>query len=131
MKLSTFMIVSAVVYAIFGIIFIVQPNLVLAPLGGMSMEPPTEQSLGAMLIGSAVLLWFARDVQDGQAIRAIVLGNLVANALVFVVSATQQLLGVWNTPGWVLVAISLLLTLGFAYFLIRRPSEVLGTKGGQ
>jgi hypothetical protein len=125
------MVVSGVVYAIFGIIFLVAPNLVLVPLGGMSMEQATEQSLGALLIGSAVLLWFARDVQDGQAIRAIVLGNLVANALVFVVSAEQQFLGVWNTPGWALVAISLLLTIGFAYFLIRRPSEALGTKGGQ
>jgi hypothetical protein len=129
-KLSTFLIVSALVYAIFGIVLLVAPNLVLMPLGAMSMEQATEQSLGAMLIGSAVLVWFARDIQDGQAIRAIVLGNLVANALVFVVSVEQQLLGVWNTPGWVLVAISLL-TLGYAYFLIRRPSEVLGTKGGQ
>ena len=122
MKLSYLLIVSAVVDAIFGIGFLLVPGPVLALYGGMSMEPYTENLFGAALIGFAVLNWFARNATEGQALRAIVLANLAANTLIFILSLLQQLSGVVNILGWSSVVISLLLALGFAYILFRKPS---------
>ena len=122
MKLRYLLIVSAVVYALFGIGFLLVPGPVLSLYGGMSMEPFTENLFGAMLIGFAVLNWFARNATEGPALRAIVLANLVANTLVFILTLLQQLSGFVNALGWASVVISLLLALGFAYSLFRKPS---------
>ena len=121
MKLSYLLVVSAVVNALFGIAFLLVPGTVLALYGGMSMEPYTENLFGAALIGFAVLNWFARNAPEGQALRAVVLANLVGNTLVFILSLLQQLTGVVNVLGWSSVVISLLFALGFAYFLFKRP----------
>lgn len=68
-----------------------------------------------MLIGFAVLDWFARNVTDPAGRKAVVLGNLAGDAVGFVVILLGQLAGVGNTLGWTNVAIYLLLTLAFAY----------------
>ncbi len=121
MKFSYLMIVSAVIYAIFGIAFVLVPGLVLGLYGGMSMEPLTDHVLGAALIGFAVLNGFARDAKQGEALQAIMLANLVFNAIGFIAILLQQLSGGPNALGWSTVLISLLLALGFAYFQFMKP----------
>ena len=121
MKLNYLMIVSAVVYAIFGIAFVLAPGFVLSLYGGMSMEPLTDHLFGAALIGFAVLNVFARNAKEGEALRSIILANLVFNTIGFIVILLPQLSGVVNALGWSTVVISLLLALGFAYFQFMKP----------
>ncbi len=120
MKLMYLMIASAVVYTIFGIAFLLASGFVLPLYGGMSMEPITEQLLGAGLIGFAVLNWFARNAREGEALRAIIVANLVYNAVGFIVLLLFQLTSTVNAFGWSSVVISLLMALGFGYFTVVR-----------
>ena len=73
------------------------------------------QLFGSLLIAFAVLNWFARNVTDQEARRAVGLGNLAGNAVGFVVILLGQLAGIANTLGWSNVAIYLVLTLAWAY----------------
>jgi len=123
MKLSYLMVVNAVVNTIFGIALVLVPESLVAFLGVMAMERVAEQLFGAQLIGFAVLNLFARNAKEGETRRAIVLANLVANMIGFIVTLTIQLSGAWNALGWIVVVIPLLFALGFAYFLLVRPRE--------
>jgi hypothetical protein len=119
------MIVSAVVYVIIGIAFVLAPGFVLALYGGMSMEPLTDHLFGAALIGFAVLNGLARNAKAGEALRPIILANLVFNTIAFIVILLQQLSGAVNALGWSSVVISLLLALGFAYFQFMKPNRAM------
>lgn len=79
------------------------------------------QLFGALLIGLAVLNWFARNVTDQEARQAVVFGNLTGDVVGFVVILIGQLSGIANSLGWSSVAIYLLLALGFAYVQFMQP----------
>jgi hypothetical protein len=122
------MVVSAVVYAIIGVAFVLAAGLLLPLYGGMSMEPITEQLLGAALIGFAVLNALARNAAGGEAGRAIVAANLVYNLIGFVALLLFQLSSTVNALGWTSVAIAGLFTLGFAYALVRRQPALASAR---
>jgi hypothetical protein len=117
MKLSNLLIASAVIAAFFGIGLVVATGPLLA-IYGMTLDKTgtvVAQLFGSLLIAFAVLNWFARNVTDPEARRAVVLGNLAGNAVGLVVILLGQLAGIANTLGWSNVAIYLVLTLAWAY----------------
>ena len=123
MKLSTLMVVNALVAAVFGVGFVVVPGQVMS-LYGTEVTPQLQyvaQLFGAALLGFAVLTWTARNALDSDARRAIVLALFVGDGIGFVVSLIGQLGGVMNALGWSTVVIYLLLALGFAYFCFAQP----------
>ena len=118
MRLSNLLVVSAIIATIFGVGLVVATGPLLS-IYGITLDKAgtvVGQLFGAVLIGFAVLNWFARDVTDPAGRNAVVLGNLAGDAVGFVVILLGQLAGVGNTLGWSNVAIYLLLTLAFAYF---------------
>jgi uncharacterized membrane protein YfcA len=117
MKLSNLLIASAVIAAFFGIGLVVATGPLLA-IYGMTLDKTgtvVAQLFGSSLIAFAVLNWFARNVTDPEARRAVVLGNLAGNAVGLVVILLGQLAGIANTLGWLNVAIYLVLTLAWVY----------------
>ncbi len=124
MKLSTWLTIAAVVAVVFGLAFVLVTGPLLSFYGITLDKAGTlvAQLFGASLIGFAVLNWFARGVTDREARQAIVLGNLAADVVGFVMILIGQLAGVANALGWSSVAIYLLLALGFAYFQFMKPS---------
>ena len=118
MKLNTLLSIAAVVAGVFGVAFVVATGPLLS-LYGIALDQAgtlVAQLFGAALIGFAVLNWFARNLTDREAQRAIVLANLSSDVVGFVMILIGQLAGVANALGWSSVAIYLLLALGFAYF---------------
>ena len=118
MKLNTLLSIAAVVAGVFGVAFVVATGPLLS-LYGIALDRAgtlVAQLFGAALIGFAVLNWFARNLTDREAQRAIVLANLSSDVVGFVMILIGQLAGVANALGWSSVAIYLLLALGFAYF---------------
>jgi hypothetical protein len=117
MRLSNLLVVAAAIAAIFGVALVVVPGPLLA-IYAMTVDKTgtvVAQLFGSVLIGFAVLNWFARNVTDPVARRAVVLGNLAGNVVGFVVILLGQLAGVANALGWSNVAIYLLLALAWAY----------------
>ena len=125
MKLKFLMIINAILAIVYGIAFVLVPARVLSMYGLAVNETTTyiSQLSGASLLGYAVLTWSARNVPDSDARRAIVLAAFVSDAVAFVVALIGQLAGVANSLGWILVAICLLLALGFGYFQFIRPDS--------
>jgi len=123
MRLNNLLVVAAVIGAVFGVGFVVATGPVTA-IYGITLDKAgtvVAQLFGALLIGLAVLNWFARNVTDPEARQAVVFGNLVGDVLGFVVILLGQLAGIANALGWANVAIYLLLGLGFAYIQFMQP----------
>ncbi|OGO69364.1 MAG: hypothetical protein A2Z37_05255 [Chloroflexi bacterium RBG_19FT_COMBO_62_14] len=118
MKLSTLMLVNAVVTGVFGIAFVLVPGQAVTLYGveATAALKYTGQVFGVALVTLAVLSWSARNVAESEARRAIVLSFLIGDAIGFVVTLIGQLGGVVNSLGWSSVALYLLLALGFGYF---------------
>ena len=124
MNLKTMMLVNTVVAAVFGLALVIVPGTVTAAYGitadaGMRY---IGQLYGSCLVGIAVLCWYATDAPASEARTAILRALFVFNGVSLVVSVTAQLQRVTNAVGWSAVAIFLLFTVGWAYFLRVKPA---------
>ena len=72
--------------------------------------------VGALLVGIAVICWFARNADPSVGREALVLGLFVADTLGFVVILLAQFAGLMTAFGWVFVLLWLLLAAGLGYF---------------
>ena len=125
MKLRSLMILKALVGLLFGILFLAVPVPAMS-LFGVTLGEGGVFALrlyGASLAGNLMLNWFARDAGPSQALRAIVLGGFVYDAIGLVVALVAVLTGVTNAMGWLAVLIYLVLTLGFGYFQFLKPID--------
>jgi hypothetical protein len=123
MKLSTLMVVNAVIAAAFGVCFVVVPGQLMS-FYGPEVSPQLEyvaRLFGAALLGFAVLTWTARNAPDSDTRRAILLALVVGDGVGFVVALIGQIGGVMNALGWSTVVIYLLLAIGFGYFCFAQP----------
>ena len=123
MRLSSLLVIAAVIGAVFGIGFVVASGPLLS-IYGITLDNAgtlVAQLFGGALISLAVINWFARNVTDPEARQAIVFGNLAGDIVGFVVILLGQLAGIANAIGWSSVAIYLLLALGFAYVQFMQP----------
>jgi hypothetical protein len=125
MKLSTLMVINAIVAAVFGIAFVVVPGQVFSLYGVAESAALkyTGQLFGSALVAFAVLTWTARNATESESRRAIVLALFTGDAIGFLVSLIGQLGNVVNSLGWSTVAIYLLLALGFGYFQFAKPAS--------
>ena len=124
MNLKIMLLVNAVVAAVFGLALVIVPGEV-AAIYGLTADAGLRyvgQLFGLCLVGHVVLCWFAKDAPESEARTAIVRALFVTNGLGLVVSLVAQLKGVTNAVGWSTVAIYLLLSLGWAYFLRAKPA---------
>jgi hypothetical protein len=119
MKRQVFFAIAGIVSAVFGLSFLLVPEMSLR-MYGVPAEP--HNVMQARYFGSALLalglLWFlARNTQDPTAIRAILVAALVGNVAggVISVSAAGTL---QNSMAWTSVAIYGAFALASAYFLM-------------
>ena len=123
MKLSNLLVVNAIVALVYGISFVLAPATVLS-LYGMTQGPSEAlagQYFGVALIAIGLLTWFARNVADSEAQRAIILALLIADVIGVIVSVLGTVSGPMNAVGWSAVGIYVLLALGFGYFQFMKP----------
>ncbi len=112
MKVSTLMVVTAVVAFLFGLAFLVAPAATIGVYGNQldTVGLFVARYMGASLMGLAFLAFYTRkDASEG-----VLAGFFVAMILGLVVSVYDALAGVHNSFVWLNVAIYLLLGAGFA-----------------
>jgi hypothetical protein len=80
--------------------------------------------LGAAYLGYAAIVWFARDVRDAAAQRAIALGNVLSWALSLVVTMAGIATGLAGPQTWLLVVVAVVFTAAWGYFAIIDQHEV-------
>ena len=124
MKLSTLMVITAIVAFFFGIAFVLVTGTLMSCYG-VSLSPGgliVARLFGAALLGFAVLTWSARNAEASEARKAIILALFISDSIGFIVALAGQLSGVFNDLGWSTVIIYLLLALGFGYFQFANQS---------
>lgn len=121
MSLKNLMIIKAVVCLGFGILLLAIPDTLLSifgtTLGAGGMF--TAREYGSSLFGNLFLCWFARNSEESDARKAIILGLFVYDLIAFVMTTITVIAGVLNPLGWSIVLVYLFFTLGFGYFLIK------------
>jgi Ca2+/Na+ antiporter len=123
MKLTILMALKALLCLVVGIGLVLVPDTVLPwfaitlNAGAIAMA----RLFGASFLLLAVLLWTIKNVENTQVQRDIVLAVFIGDGVGLIVAALSQLAGAVNELGWIIVAIYLLLTLAFGYFLFFRP----------
>jgi apolipoprotein N-acyltransferase len=125
MKLKYVFMANAVISLVLGCALVVASPLLMTffginvqvTQGGMAVT----RLFGAAIIGYGLVAWLARNAPDSEGRRAIVLAFFIAHAVSFIVAVPAQLSGVANVLGWLIVAIYLLLALGYGYFQFVKP----------
>ena len=124
MKIKTVMSIKAIVVIFFGLGFLfLTPTLM--SLYGMSVNSggiTSGRLLGQMYTLIAILLWLCRNTTETSTKKAFAISVTIGDAIGTVVCLLAVLSGAMNAKGWSAVAIYLLITLGFGYFLIKPDS---------
>jgi hypothetical protein len=116
--------INAVILAIFGLLFMVMPSLVLNQLGS---EVYVSTLFAARFFGSALLLgglllWFLKDtapVKMQKNIAFLLLAYSVGGFVMSVLGMTS--IGVFRSNGWVLLVVFGLFTLAYSYMIFLQP----------
>ncbi len=124
MKLSSFLMVKAIVCFLFAIGYIVVP-VATGSIYEITLDPDgivMARFFGALLLGIGLILWLSRNA-DWSLLKGITLSLFIADTIGFVIALVAQLSGVMNSLGWIIVAIWLLLALGLGYFRFLKPTN--------
>jgi uncharacterized membrane protein YfcA len=127
LNLNMFLMISAIVAALFGLGFVLAPGLMFS-IYGLASGPAS--LLGFRLFGSAliaigIMTWFLKDSADWQAIKALLLSVAIGNVIGFLLVLFATINGTLGAMGWSAVLIYLLLLIGEGYFLSRGPASTL------
>ncbi len=119
MDAKLYLTIAAIVAILYGITFVLIPaNVVL--LFGAPPEVHVNLNLqfcGAALLGWGVILWFARDFRDWQAVRGVLIGNAVGDAALLLVNLWATLQHFLNRLVWSSTVVTVLLLAGALYCL--------------
>ena len=122
MKLRTLLGINAIFALLFGLGFLFAPESSLSAYGATVDAELSQMArfFGSAMLGYALLTWLARDAQESEARRAIILSLILSFAVGFIVALQGQLSGVVNTLGWFTVALYLFFVLGYGYSLFAK-----------
>lgn len=124
MKIKVVFIYTAVLLAIFGLLFVFIPAPSLS-LFAITLDDPGYMMVrlfGAALVGLALIAWMARDDPPSRARQAIVWGQCIESAIAVIVLLVGIFSGIGNALGWLPVVAHLVIALGFGYFLVKKSS---------
>jgi hypothetical protein len=125
MTIRTYFAIFAVLSVLFGLGFVLAPGQVLSNYGVASSPAVALMSrlFGGTLLAMAVIFWFARDFQEGAALRAVLIGTAVSDVVNFIVATAATSAGTINALGWSTVLIYLVGAVGAGYFLMAGKAQ--------
>ena len=124
MKLAAFLGLAGALGILFGLEFLLIPEMALAQYGVPTGAHNLMQAryFGSTLLAFGLVLWLARATLDDVARRALLLASVVGNLIGLVLSIWSRLDGLQGVLAWLSVGIYGALLLGSLYFLFR-PSR--------
>jgi hypothetical protein len=125
MKHSTFMAIAAVLALVVGLALLLIPAQTTS-LYGVTLESDGQwiaRCLGSAFLGAAVTTWFGKNAPQGDALRAILLGDFALAVTGLIATVLYSILGSANALIWSSTAIYAFLTAGFGYFLFVKPAS--------
>jgi hypothetical protein len=127
MDARTYFTVSSVIAILYALGFLLIPGNIVLMFGGPPEAHVTLnlQYCGAALLAWGVIGWFARDFRDWDAVRGVLIGSAVGDAVLVVLSVYATLTGLLNGMSWTSTIITALLLLWALYCLMagaRKPA---------
>jgi hypothetical protein len=112
MTFRALLVTKAVVCLLFGLFLLAAPGVLFGLLGGnlSSAGMFAAREYGAAMIGTLLLMWFAKNVAAIDARRAILLNLLVYDAIGVIITVAAIISKTLNALGWGVVAVYLLFT---------------------
>jgi hypothetical protein len=121
MNFRMLFVVNAVVVAVFGVLFLVLPDFSLTQLGVEKYVATlfVARFLGGALLMSAILIWFAKEINDEQVQKQMAIALLAGSVIGFVLTVIgiASSSAVIRANGWVLLVIYILFSLGYGFLL--------------
>ena len=121
MKLSAFLGLAGALCVLFGLEFLLIPDMALAQYGVPTEAHHQMQAryFGSMLLAFGLVLWLARNTLDTAARRALLLASVVGNGAGLLLSLWSRFAGLQGLLAWLSVAIYGALAFGALAFLLR------------
>lgn len=121
MKLSAFLGLAGALGILFGLEFLLIPEMALAQYGVPTEAHNQMQAryFGSTLLAFGLVLWLARGTLDTTARRALLLASAAGNLVGLLLSLWSRFAGLQSLLAWLSVAIYGALFLGAMYFLLR------------
>ena len=126
MNLQSLMTIAAGTSIMSGLALLFVPAQLGALFGATLDDVASSQArlLGAAYLGYATIAWFARNVMDRAAVRAIALGSAVSWAISAIVTVTAVITGLTGGQAWVLVAVQAAFAAAWAFFAMAERTNV-------
>ena len=124
MKLSAFLGLAGAIGILFGLEFLLIPELALSQYG-VPTEPHNQMQaryFGSGLLAFGLVLWLARKTQDAIARRALLVAAIAGNLVGLLLSLWSRFSGLQGLLAWLAAGIYAVLLFGALYFLLR-PSR--------
>lgn len=123
MSFKSLMIIKAIVCLTFGILLLAIPDMLISIFGATLSAGGmfTAREYASALFGNFFLCWFARNSEESNPRRAIILALFVYDLIAFVMTTITVISGLLNPLGWAIVLIYLFFSIGFGYFLVKPP----------
>ena len=123
MSLKTLMTIKAIVCISLGLFLLIAPSVLYGIFGGDLQITGSfaGREYGAALIGTFLLTLYSRNAADSQSRRAIILYLFIYDAIGAVITLIYILNGTFNPLTWAVVALYLLLAVGYGYFWFAKP----------
>ncbi len=127
MTFRTLLVTKAVVCLLFGLFLLAAPGVLFGLLGGNlnSAGMFAAREYGAALIGSLLLMWFAKNVTAADARRAILLYLFVYDAIGVIITVATIISKTLNALGWGVVVVYLLFSVWSGIMLLAGESTGL------
>jgi hypothetical protein len=125
MSTKIFLTINAVLAVLYGLGFVLFPASSLA-VYGVAPEPHVIlniQFFGSALLGIGVIEWFAKDFRDWDAVRGVLIANVVADVVGGLVNLWGTFQGLLNAMAWSSTIVYVLLLAGALYCLSMGPSK--------
>jgi hypothetical protein len=127
MNYRVILILNAIVVVLFGVFFLILPQTALDQFGTEVYVSTllVARFLGGALLMSGIFIWFLKDVFDQttqKSVEIALLGGSVAGFVLSLIGMTSS--GVIRTNGWVLLVITVLFGLIYAFLLFLQPQMV-------
>ena len=121
MKLSAFLGLAGAIGVLFGLEFLLIPELALSQYGVPTEAHNLMQAryFGSTLLAFGLLVFLARGAQEAATQRALLIASIVGNLGGLVLSLWSRFAGLQGLLAWLGVAIYGALLLGSLYFLVR------------
>jgi len=119
MNRNMFLIIAAIITALFGIVLLLAPGQLAATYGTTFNPGGTiiARIAGSSLLALAWIVWGARNGPGAEAMQAVLVAGLIANVLDLLISGYATMNGIVGYGiGWATVVLHILLSAGFGYF---------------